>query len=103
MDISTLSLSELKDLLSIIPGEIKRREKEERAKALRDLHQLASDRGFTLDELLGEGKQKKTGKTVAVKYRHPENADVAWTGRGRQPKWVVEFIAAGGSIEQLAV
>jgi len=33
MDISTLSLAQLKDLLNQIPAEIKRREKDEKAKS----------------------------------------------------------------------
>ncbi|MDX9944227.1 MAG: H-NS family nucleoid-associated regulatory protein [Azonexus sp.] len=28
---------------------------------------------------------------------------LVWTGRGRQPKWVAEFLSAGGTIEQLAI
>lgn len=105
MDISTLTLAQLKDLLSQIPAEIKRREKDEKAKTLKDLEALAAERGFNLSDLLGDGsaKAKKEKGTVAVKYRHPQNSDFVWTGRGRQPKWVVEFLANGGSLDQLAV
>ena len=103
MELSNISLAELKQLLEAIPAEIKRREKDERAQALKDLQAFAAERGFSLEELLGEGKDKKVSKPVAIKYRHPENAELAWTGRGRQPKWVVEFIATGGTIEQLAI
>ena len=105
MDISTLSLADLKKLQTLLPAEIHRREKEEKAKTLKDLAALAAERGFTLEELLGAGvaAEKKERVPVAVKYRHPENGDLAWTGRGRQPKWLVEFLANGGSIDQLAV
>ncbi len=105
MDISSLTLAQLKDLLNHIPAEIKRREKDEKAKTLRDLEALAAERGFSLSDLLGDGssKTKKEKGTVAVKYRHPQNSELAWTGRGRQPKWVVEFFANGGSLDQLAV
>lgn len=37
------------------------------------------------------------------KYRHPENAELEWSGRGRQPKWVEFFISNGGTLEQLEV
>ena len=43
-----------------------------------------------------------TGK-VKVKYRHPENAALEWTGRGRQPKWVAEWVAKGGKMESITV
>lgn len=103
MELSKLSLAELKNLLSIIPAEIKRREKDEKAQTLKDLAALAAERGFSLEELIGTAVEKKERSPVAVKYRHPQNADLAWTGRGRQPKWVAEFIGAGGGLEQLAV
>jgi len=103
MELSNLSLAELKNLLTVIPAEIKRREKDEKAQALKDLAALAAERGFSLDELLGTVSEKKERSPVAVKYRHPTNADQAWTGRGRQPKWVAEFVQQGGTLEQLAV
>lgn len=105
MDISKLNLSELKTLLEMIPVEIKRREKEEKTRIRKELEALAAKCGYTLDELLGDTaeKSRKPGKVVAVKYRHPTDHSLAWTGRGRQPKWVVEYLASGGTFEQLAV
>ena len=35
--------------------------------------------------------------------RHPEDGALTWSGRGRQPKWVAEFLAKGGKIESLAI
>lgn len=105
MELSSLSLAELKDLLTLIPAEIKKREKDEKARILKELEALATQRGFSLDELLADApaKAKKPKGVVAVKYRHPENGQIGWTGRGRKPKWVVDFLANGGALEQLAV
>lgn len=103
MDLSTLTLVELKSLLNLIPAEIKRREKDEKTKALKDLEAFAAERGFTLQDLIEGSTTKKTRLPVAVKYRHPQQADLQWTGRGRQPKWVAEFLATGGSLQQLSV
>lgn len=103
MDISELALIDLKDLLNRLPLEIKRREKEEKAKVRKEIEALAAAHGFSLDDLLGGVSEPKVKKAVAVKYRHPENADLAWTGRGRQPKWVANFIASGGNLDQLLV
>ncbi len=105
MDISTLSLADLKQLLALLPAEINRREKEEKAKTLKELTALAAERGFTLEELLGTGvsAEKKERVPVAVKYRSPTNLGLAWSGRGRKPLWVVEFLSNGGTLEQLAV
>lgn len=45
---------------------------------------------------------KKAGgrAEVAPKY---QKGDETWSGRGRQPKWVAEHIAAGGKIEDLLI
>lgn len=39
----------------------------------------------------------------AVRYRNPQDPGQAWTGRGRQPKWVSDWIGAGKSLETLQV
>lgn len=104
MDISKLSLAELRELQQLIPQEMKRREVEEKAKALNEVKALAKARGFSLEELIGkEGKAPKGKGSVKVKYRHPENSELQWTGRGRQPKWVESWLKSGGSLENLAV
>lgn len=38
-----------------------------------------------------------------VAYRHPENADLEWSGRGRKPKWVEHWLEQGGTLDQLTV
>lgn len=103
MDISTLSVPELKSLLAKIPAEISRREAEDKKRIRKELEELAAKSGYTLDELLGEAAEKvaKVKKTVAVKYRSPEGQ--TWTGRGRTPAWLNEAIAAGASKESFAV
>lgn len=105
MDISNLTVVELKSILDKIPGEIRRREKDEKARIRKELEALAAKNGYSLDELLGEAQAdvRKASKPVAIKYRHPGDESLAWTGRGRQPKWVVEFLAAGGTFDKLAV
>lgn len=107
MDISKLSVAELRELQHQIPQEIKRREVEEKANILNELKALAKTHGYSLDELVG--KEIKLPKTkagtgvVKVKYRHPENSELQWTGRGRQPKWVEAWLKNGGSLDSLAV
>lgn len=105
MDLSTFTIAELKSLLDKVPGEIARREKDEKVRIRKELEELAKKNGYSLNELLGEAAEKvaKVRKTVAIKYRHPDDISLTWTGRGRQPKWMAEFLASGGSIERLAV
>lgn len=103
MNLSQLSLADLKNLLQTLPSEIARREKAEKVEARKALERFAAEQGFRLDELLGETKPSKERAPVAIKYRNPQDSNQTWTGRGRQPKWVVEFLANSGTLEQLAV
>ncbi|MDD2664560.1 MAG: H-NS histone family protein [Dechloromonas sp.] len=104
MDLSTLSLAELRDLQQQIPAELKRRETQEKANALNELRAFAKSRGFSIEELLDAKAPKAAGGgKVKVKYRHPQNAELEWTGRGRKPKWVEAWQAEGGSLDNLLV
>lgn len=105
MDLSTLSVVELKSLLEKIPAEIRRREKEDKARIRKELEELAAKSGYSLEELLGEAAEKvaKVKKALAIKFCHPNDISLTWTGRGRQPKWVVDFLANGGKIDQLSI
>lgn len=105
MDISKLSLSELRELERLIPREIRRREAEEKALVRKEVEAMVAARGFCLEDLVGEGMGRtgRSGAKVAVKYRHPQQHDLTWTGRGRKPHWVEAWLAEGGSLEQLIV
>ncbi len=104
MDLSSLTIAQLRDLQQQIPAELKRREVQEKANILNEVRAFAKARGFALEELVGKEVKIKapTGK-VKVKYRHPENASLEWTGRGRQPKWVAEWLTKGGLLDSLTV
>lgn len=104
MNLSTYTTTELKALLDAIPAELKRREREARAQLRKEFETLAKQHGFSLDELLAEaGQPAKTRAPVAIKYRHPQDASLTWTGRGRQPRWVAGFLATGGTLDALLV
>lgn len=105
MDLSTLSVSQLRELAQQIPTEMKRREAEERNNILNEVRAFAKVRGYAIEELLGKENKAKapTGNKVKVKYRHPENPGQEWTGRGRKPKWVEAWLANGGNLDNLLV
>lgn len=39
----------------------------------------------------------------SVQYRHPQATELEWTGRGRKPKWVEDWITQGGTLEDLKI
>jgi DNA-binding protein H-NS len=106
MDLSVLSFSELRDLQQQIPQEIKRREAVEKANVINEVRAFAKARGYALEDLVGKDikiKQTAAATKVKVKYRHPQDSSLEWTGRGRTPKWVEAWKANGGSLESLLV
>jgi DNA-binding protein H-NS len=109
MDISKLTTKELQALLKRVPKEINERKQQEKAKLLSDIAQIASKGGYSLGDLIGKaprsvkGRKARRRKPVAVKYRHPEQANLTWTGRGRKPHWVTKWLEEGKTMETLAV
>jgi len=81
---------------------MKKREYSDLAKAREQILAIAQGVGVPLKDLIAGGVRAKTG-TVAVRYRHPDDASQQWTGRGRQPKWVAAWVAGGQSIDLLRV
>ena len=79
------SLQELLAQKEALEQQIAQLKKAERADALQNARSLVDTFDLTIDELFG--KQKSSGKAVAVKYRNPETGET-WTGRGRAPRWL---------------
>lgn len=105
MDLSTLSAAQLRELQQQIPAELKRREAQEKVNILNEVRAFAKARGYAIEELLTKESKAKSasGTKVRVKYRHPENAALEWTGRGRKPKWIESWLANGGALDNLLV
>lgn len=106
----------LQRLLARVQNEIRKRSEKNRKAVLRELQRIAKKSGFDLATLLGAKggstvrkvrPRKKRGidkrRKVAPKYRHPKEKGLTWTGRGRKPKWVAEWLAGKGTLEQLAI
>jgi DNA-binding protein H-NS len=112
IDLARIPLEELQWLLTGIPKEIERRHALERARVVEELAALARARGFVLQDLLRDPAFKNEEVPVPtvvqrrpapVKFRHPFNAELTWSGRGRQTKWVVAWLAEGRKMEDLMV
>ncbi len=105
MDLSSLTVIQLRDLMQQIPNELKLREAQDKAVILNEVRAFTKARGYTIEDLLAKESKVKTvsGNKVKVKYRHPENPELEWTGRGRKPKWVELWMNDNGSLDKLLV
>jgi len=114
MNLQDYTLPQLQQLGARIAKQIAKQESAGKASVLKRMKDMAREHGLTLEEVLGAPSQAKpqkvsVGKAFAapkaplpIKYRHPSNKDLAWSGRGRRPGWVDAWLANGGALEALA-
>ena len=101
-NIEALSLKELKSLQKDLAKAISNFEDRQKSDARSKLEGIAKEMGYSLAELVGTDV-KPTRAPAAAKYRHPDNSDLTWSGRGRKPLWFVAALDAGKSPEDMAV
>lgn len=103
MDLSNMSVGDMRNLQEQIKQEMKKREAQEVQKAREQILAIAQSVGMSPKDLIAVTGRGSKGSTVAVRYRHPDDASQQWTGRGRQPKWVKEWVDGGKSIDDLRI
>lgn len=102
-DFTHMSLEDLVVLRENAEMLIAKKQKE-RSKDIRTkMNELAMQVGFdSVEEFIENQSRKKKarsdkGKKLPPKYRHPENGNLLWSGRGPAPKWILEHEAKGGN------
>lgn len=103
INLNDLSLSELKSLQKDVAKAIADFADRKKTEAMAALEAHAKELGFSLAELTGGKKTRKSSGPTGAKYRHPENPEVTWSGRGRQPGWFKAAVDAGKAPETMAV
>lgn len=99
--IQAASLNELLELETFLTSEIDQRRAVEIKEARQKIMEIARTYGLNVEDVLA--KPASARKPVEAKYRHPDNADLTWTGRGRPPVWVVELEAEGRKREEFKI
>ena len=102
-NLDAYSLAELKTLHKDVTKAIAEFSDRKKTEAMQALEAHAKELGFSLAELTGGKKTRKSSGPGGAKYRHPENADVTWSGRGRQPGWFKSALEEGKSPESMSV
>ncbi len=130
-DLKSYSLSDLKKLCVQIEKEIEKRATGAKKALIRKLEKMAQAEGLELSDLLDgaparkapvkETKAKAPKATKATKpvkakaekqpaekkealppvYFNPLNPKEGWSGRGRKPNWVINWLGNGGELDDL--
>lgn len=125
IDISALSAKELETLISQAKKRKTTLNKRKPVAAVRKkVVALLKAEGYSLEELFGgaaparAGRPAKAAKSaaapaarkarkplgkVAPKYRNPANTGETWTGRGKQPRWLAAYTAAGRKLDEFLI
>ena len=105
-DISDLSVEDLKRLQAEAEALIASKKDQAIEDAYDQIVAIADGLGFSIEELLelGEQKRKKTTrKAVEPRYRNKNNPEDTWTGRGKQPRWLVAELEKGAKLEDFLI
>lgn len=103
MDLTKYSTPELNQLKKDIDKELKKRRRQDVKEAQKELKQVAEKYGLSVSDLVPSGAAKPSSSSGTVRFRHPEDPNKGWSGRGRKPAWVKEWEAKGRSLDELRV
>ena len=93
-------------------GEAEReaKEREQRDARKRELLEMITSEGFSVEELTGgaavseTGRKKRVVQQVPAKYQYElDGKTLYWTGRGRKPKPIEQALAAGKSLDDFLI
>jgi DNA-binding protein H-NS len=101
-NLEAMSLKELRQLQKDLAKAISTYEDRHKTEARAKLEAIAKEMGFSLADLVGV-EMKATRAQPVAKYRHPDNAALTWSGRGRKPQWFADHLNAGKDPSELAV
>lgn len=101
----TMNVKDLIAQRAELDRQIEQAQRAERAEAIAKVKEIMTTHGLTLADLSGRAapkQEKGAARKVAAKYRDPETGNT-WSGRGLQPKWLRNALAAGRTLADFAV
>ena len=100
MDLEKKSRQELETLRADVEKALTSVDTRRRAEARAAAEKAAREHGFSLDDVIGADKKKKSSP---AKFRNIADPRMTWTGRGRQPKWIKEALEKGQSLDEFKI
>ncbi len=100
-ELAEMSLEELKALQVKVTRAIDTYEDRRKKEALAVVEAKAREMGFSISDLYGTNKKGHAPRPP--KYRHPENPELTWSGRGRQPQWFKDAVEEGAQPDDFLI
>lgn len=105
-DINKLSVEELETLQKKAAKLIALKKEKAVLEAYQKIVEIAEQLNLSVEEIMQAGVQmqkKDTRKVVEPKYRNTENHSQTWSGRGKQPRWLVVKLEQGHQLEEFLI
>lgn len=95
MELQTRLAEKMKVVAKREKAEAQAEEARRLQEARAEIKAIALGVGMSVGDLLAMADKKSTGP-IPAKYRDPADATHEWSGRGRQPYWVKEWLETPG-------
>ncbi len=115
LDLNSLTLKELQRLEALAEMRVAEREERERKALIHKLAEIAERGGISLNDLYEQSVSSPGGvshrqesrvarprRRIEPKYQHPTGQQT-WSGRGKQPIWVRDYLASGKPLSDLLI
>ncbi|MFN6005908.1 MAG: H-NS family nucleoid-associated regulatory protein [Paracoccaceae bacterium] len=100
--LSEMSIEALRELQKALETAILNHKRSDRSTRGAAVDGFAPEIGFSIDKS-PDRVRKLTKVPSTIRYRHPADRSVTWTGRGRKPSWFKAHIDAGRDPAELEV
>jgi DNA-binding protein H-NS len=106
-DVDSLSFEQLRALQASAEKALEKQKRIKIESLRSEIEKMLAGNGFTVKEvfadLIPEPPATKMGlrKPATPKFFNPNDPSVTWSGRGKQPHWFQEHIAAGKSVDEV--
>ena len=116
-ELKSYPLPELEALAERIKAEIRKREQEEEERLQREAHAAAQaereakEAAEAAERAAREAAEaaaereaaEKAAASARVRYMHPSNRALTWSGEGAMPDWINAWLVTGGTLYALEI
>lgn len=107
--IENMSEEELKSLIKAANEALNKIREDQLVELRSRIGQIAADLEISFDQLIelisppAKGRVAKKGAKLKIKYQHPNDPSLTWSGAGSTPKWMRKLFDQGMTKEDLLI